>query len=159
MTKKRKAAGRSTPRRAQSRKSARPVKRRKQPSVEFAKSSLTIRFKTESELSERLAELTTLFGATSTRGGTLEAVAGLDSCLSVIPAARVVANALAPKNFVPAEKLGDTYLTSQERELFRARVIEGVNREGCGIADADVPAEEGTTHSAVVMALRQNAHA
>jgi hypothetical protein len=127
--------------------------------LEFTKSSLTIRFKTESELSERLAELSTLFGGGGTERGALEAVAGLDSCLSVIPAARVVANALSPKNFEPTETLGDTYLTSQERELFRARVVRGVNSAGCRIADADVPAEEGTTHSAVVMALRQNAHA
>lgn len=92
-------------------------------------------------------------------GGTLEAAGGLDSCLSLIPAARVVASALLPKNFLPTEKLGETYLTSQERELFKARVVRGVKAAGCQIADGDVPAEEATTHSAVVMALRQNAHA
>ena len=157
MAKERKTV-RPRPRRKQSATSAKRSKRRKQQRVEFKTSSLTIRFKTESELSERLAELTTLFGAAATSPGTLEAVSGLDSCLSVIPAARIVANALSPKNFVPTEKLGDTYLTSQERELFKARVVRGVNREGCQIADDDIPAEEATTHSAVVMALRQNAH-
>jgi len=157
MTKKRKA--RPTLKRRQSGKSAEPAKRRTQQALEFAKSSLTIRFKTESDLSERLAELTILFGAAGTGPGTLEAVGGLDSCLSVIPAARIVANALSPKDFMPTEKLGDTYLTSQERELFKARVVRGVNRNGCHIADDDVPAEEATTHSAVVMALRQHAHA
>jgi hypothetical protein len=158
MAKKRKAA-RPTFKRRASRRSSRPAKRRTHRPVEFAKSSLTIRFTTESELSDTLAALATLFDLAATGGTTLEAAGRLDSCLSVLPAARVVAHALSPKNFVPTEKLGDTYLTSQERELFRARVVRGVSREGCQIADADVPAGEATTHSAVVMALRQNAHA
>ena len=67
-------------------------------------------------------------------------------------------SALSPKNFLPGEKLGETYLTSQERELFKARVVRGVKTAGCQIADDDVPAEDATTHSAVVLALRQNAH-
>ena len=157
MTKKRQAARRSTSSRTKARRPVKSAKRRKQQSFELTKSSLTIRFKTESELSERLAELATLFGGGVERGA-LEAVAGLDSCLSVIPASRVVATALSPKSFVPTEKLGETYLTSQERELFRARVVKGVKSAGCQIADTDVPAEEATTHSAVVVALRQNAH-
>ena len=159
MTKKRKAARRSTSRRVESRKPVKSAKRRKQQSFELTKSSLTIRFKTESELSERLAELSTLFGGGGAERGTLEAVVALDSCLSVIPATRVVAAALSPKTFVPTEKLGETYLMPQERELFKARVVKGVKGAGCQIADDDVPAEEGTTHSDVVMALRQNAHA
>jgi len=158
MAKKRKA-GRSARKQRESRRSSRAATRRKRPSVEFAKSSLTIRFKTENELSQTLAGLTTLFDLTAAGGSTLEAAGTLDSCLSVLPAARVVASALSPKDFVPTEKLGDTYLTSQERELFRARIVKAVSREGCQIADADVPAEEGTTHSAVVLALRRNAHA
>jgi hypothetical protein len=154
MAKKRKAIRRPK----SPRKSSKPVKGRKQQPLELAKSSLTIRFRTESELVERLAELTTLFSVGRAAGGTLEAAGGLDSCLSLIPAARVVASALSPKNFLPTEKLGETYLTSQERELFKARVVRGVKAAGCQIADGDVPAEESTTHSAVVMALRQNAH-
>jgi hypothetical protein len=155
MVKKRKATRRPKP----SRKSSKPVKRSKQQPFELAKSSLTIRFRTEDELRERLAELTTLFGDGRAERGTLEAAGGLDSCLSLIPAARVVASALSPKIFLPTEKLGETYLTSQERELFKARVVRGVRAAGCQIADDDVPAEEATTHSAVVIALRQNAHA
>ncbi len=158
MTKKRKVVRRPKSSRGQPRKPAKRVKRQQQHSLEFTKSSFTIRFRTESELRERLRELTTLFEGGGAERGTLEAVSGLDSCLSVIPAARVVANALLPKGFLPTEKLGETYLTSQERELFKARVVRGVKNAGCQIADDDVPAEETTTHSAVVLALRRHAH-
>ena len=88
----------------------------------------------------------------------LEAVSAADSCLSLIQSVQIVAKALSPKTFHPPEKLGDTYLTSQERELFKARVVRGVTGAGCQIGDTDVPAEEGTTHSAVVGAIRENAH-
>lgn len=71
---------------------------------------------------------------------------------------QIVAQALAPKTFTPTEKLGETYLTAQERELFRARAVSGVTTAGCSIGEADVPAAEGTTHSAVVGAIRDNAH-
>ena len=71
---------------------------------------------------------------------------------------QIVAKALEPKTFNPPEKLGDTYLLSQERELFKARTVTGVVKGGCQIADTGVPAEEGTTHSAVVAAIRENAH-
>lgn len=158
MAKKPRAVRRRKSTRALSHK-AKPVKRRKQQALEFAKSSVTIRFRTEDELRERLAELTAFFAGGHTERGTLEVAGGLDSCLSLIPAARVVASALSPKSFLPTEKLGETYLTSQERELFKARVVRGVSAVGCQISDDDVPAEEATTHSAVVLALRQNAHA
>ncbi len=132
-------------------------KRAKLRPMALTKTSLTIRFKTEAELCERLAGLSALFGRPAAAGD-LEVVAGVDSCLSLIQAVQIVAKALEPKTFNPPEKLGDTYLLSQERELFKARTVKGVVKDGCQIADAGVPAEEGTTHSAVVAAIRENAH-
>jgi hypothetical protein len=137
-------------------KKRKAIRRRKRRPLEFAKSSLTIRFKTEDELRERLADLTMLFPVR--HGASLETVTAAESCLSLIQSAQIVARALSPKIFSPPEKLGDTYLTTQERELFKARVVRGVTAAGCQIGDTDVPAEEGTTHSAVVGAIRENAH-
>jgi hypothetical protein len=132
--------------------------RRRQP-VELAKTSLTIRFRSEFELQRSLEAMAALFGdgGAAARAG-LEAVTAIDSCLTVIPAVQIVSRALSPKAFLPTEKLGETYLMSQEREAFKARVVNGVTGAGCQIDDTDVPADEGTTHSAVVLALRQNAH-
>jgi hypothetical protein len=158
MTKKRKAVRPPKSGRAPSGKPAKPARHRTQQPLNFAKSSLTIRFKTESELRERLEGLMMLFGAADAARGSLEAVAGVDSCLSLIQSVQIVAKALAPKTFTPTEKLGDTYLASQERELFKARVVKGVTGAGCRIDDTDVPAEEATTHSAVAGAIRENAH-
>jgi hypothetical protein len=157
MTKKRKAVRPPQSGRAPLRKPAKPARHHKHQPLDFAKSSLTIRFKTEHELRERLRGLMTLFGGDAA-GGSMEAVAGVDSCLSLIQSVQIVAKALAPKTFTPIEKLGDTYLASQERELFKARVVKGVTGAGCQIGDADVPAEEATTHSAVVGAIREHAH-
>jgi hypothetical protein len=158
MTKKRKAVRRTKSRRAPSRRAAKPAKRRKRQHLEFARSSLTIRFKTESELRERLAGLMTLFDDAGSTTESLEAAGAVDSCLSLIQSVQIVAKALAPRTFTPTEKLGDTYLASQERELFKARVVKGVTAAGCRIGDTNVPAEATTTHSAVAGAIRQNAH-
>jgi anti-sigma factor RsiW len=124
----------------------------------FARSSLTIQFRTEGELRERLAGLLALFGSPAPANDVLERVEAVESCLSLIESVGIVAAALSPKAFNPPEKLGDTYLLSQERELFRARVVSGVTAAGCRIRDTDVPAGEGTTHSAAVRAVRENAH-
>lgn len=156
-TKKRKAVRRPAPRRAASRKPGKPKKRAQRQPLDFARASLTIRFKTESELRERLEGLLTLFGGADAAGVQFEAAGAADSCLSLIQSVQIVAKALDPKTFNPTEKLGDTYLTSQERELFKARVVKGVTGAGCRIADSDVPAEEATTHSAVVGAVREKA--
>jgi hypothetical protein len=159
MGKKRKRVAPRPAARATMRKPTKRRRARTPPAVAFARSSLTIRFRTEDELRERLASLLALFGSQEVaRSNSLERVEASESCLSLIQSVRIVAAALAPKTFNPPEKLGDTYLTSQERELFRARVVKGVTGAGCRIRDTDVPAGEGTTHSAAVGAVRENAH-
>jgi hypothetical protein len=144
--------------RPRARRKAIKVTRRTRRPRDYGKSSWTIRFRTERELLERLEGLVALFEGTEATGGQLEGLAAGESCLSLIQSVQIVAQALAPKTFTPTEKLADTYLTSQERELFRARAVKGVSGAGCQISETDVPAEEGTTHSAVVGAIRDNAH-
>ena len=134
-------------------------RRKTQRRRDFSKSAWTIRFKTEGELREQLESLLSLFERPRSRRGQFDELAAAESCLSLIQCVGIVAQALAPKAFIPTEKLGDTYLTSQERELFKARVVKGVAGAKCDITEADVPAGEGTTHSAVVNAVRKRAHA
>jgi len=162
MVKKRTAARRRPQKRAAPRKrskatAARARTRGSRGPIQLAKHALTIKFKTESELSEHLRGLSSLFRASEPSG--LETAGPAESCLSLIQALEIVIAALAPKAFTPTEKLGETYLTSQERELFRARAVRGVTGQGCQIGDTSVPAEETTTHSNVVNAIRDNAHA
>ena len=159
MAKRKKSAAQRTPSRTRTRKSAKRRRVRPRHPLTFARSSLTVRFRTEGELRDRLAGLLTLFESTgSARGDVLESVEAVESCLSLIESVGIVAAALSPKTFNPPEKLGDTYLMLQERELFRDRVVRGVTAAGCRIRDTDVPAGEGTTHSAAVRAVRENAH-
>jgi hypothetical protein len=133
------------------------AQRRDRPILTIRRTTLTIQFGSEQELKNRLEALLSLFefpGAV----GRAAAPAAADSCLSLFPAIDVVSEALAPKNFLPSEKLGDTYLSSQERELFRARVVDRVESRGCKIDADQVPSDEGKTHGDVVSAVRENAH-
>lgn len=137
-------------------KAARP--RSTKRTRDYGKSSWTIRFRTERELRERLEGLVALFEDRGSADTQLELAGARDSCLSLIQSVQIVAQALSPKTFTPTEKLGDTYLTSQERELFRARAVRGVTSAGCDIDETAVPMGEATTHSAVVGAIRDGAH-
>jgi hypothetical protein len=121
---------------------------------------LTIEFGSERELRNRLAALLEMLDTPAARGAdaAAAAVAAAEGCLTLFEAVDVVDEALAPKDFVPSEKLGDTYLTSQEREAFKARVVERVEARRCRIDASDVPADEGTIHSTVAGAVRDHAH-
>ena len=158
MTKRRRAKRRAAASRPTARRKRKKAVRRTRRTADYGSSAWTIRFRTERELRERLDALLALFDDEAAAVG-LETTAEGESCLSLIQAVQIVARALAPKAFVPTEKLGDTYLTAQERELFRNRAVRGVTSAGCTISDGDVPSGEGTTHSAVAGAIRDNAHA
>lgn len=140
-----------------------PARRDRSRAITLRKATLTIEFANERELRNRLAALLEMLDRPAARGA--DAAAGLaagaaaaESCLTLFEAVDVVDEALEPKDFVPSEKLGDTYLTSQERESFKARVVERVEARRCRIDAQDVPADEGTIHSAVAGAVRDNAH-
>ncbi len=132
----------------------------------LAKQSLTIRFKNEHDLRERLRQVLSLFdepapSAVLTRGVGAAfdvADAAAEPCMPLLAATAIVVDALAPKAFSPPEKLGTTYLIPQERELFRQRVVDRVKKKSCVINPTDVPSDEGATHGAVVSAVRQNAN-
>lgn len=128
--------------------------------VSFHRATLTIAFDNEEELRDRLRELLALVEpprevAVMT---TADAVAmPAESCLTLFQAIDVVNRALHPQRLDPPEKLGETYLSSQERELFQARVVKEVGAQGCAIEAAHVPAGVDTTHANVITAVREKA--
>lgn len=124
----------------------------------FQKTSVTIRFDNEQELRSRLRDLVALVEPPRQRTGmALAAAAAAEPALTLFQAIEVVSEALDPHKLDPPEKLGETYLTSQERELFQARVVNEVGDRRCRIDAADVPAEEATTHGSVITAVREKA--
>jgi hypothetical protein len=141
-----------------------PAHRPRSHAVTLRKATVTIEFANEGELRNHLAALLEMLdrpanaaAAMAPERSTAAAAAAVESCLTLFDAVDVVAEALEPKDFVPSEKLGTTYLTPQERESFQARVVERVEARRCRIDASDVPSDEGTLHSAVAGAVRDRA--
>ncbi len=124
--------------------------------VRFKKATVTIAFTGEQDLRARLQALLAVLAPPAPA---MARAAGLaaDPCLDLFQSIQVVTDALHPKPFEPAEKLSDTYLTAEERELFQARVVDEVGERRCRIDADEVPAEGGTTHGNVVTAVREKA--